>query len=208
MSRQRDPYPSAFDGDVTLCDAPILVGLTATGRLSQVLRLVPDLRYALPARAEMSQLWVDGVNGAADAVDINGIDLDPTDSADPAVRAGLFEQIDSLTNAWLGGQLDEAGVRSAATTFVVARHRRVALLTNRYPHWSAGMPRNGPRRVLCVGTAELALWLARSELGASDAWAFYCELARTIAGEQPGWPVGEAEADFGYWAEEAAADRL
>lgn len=76
------------------------------------------------------------------------------------------------------------------------------------PTLECRQPRNGPRRVICVGGAERALWLARAELSAADAWDFHRELATTTAGEQPIWPVDEAQGDFAHWAGEAAAGRL
>jgi hypothetical protein len=208
LTFRRDPYPSALDGELIICDVPVLVGLAAIRRLDRIVRSLPALRYALPARAELSQCWVDGIAGAAEALDAEGLDVNPTDSADPAVREALFNEIDGLGNAWRGSQMTEVEARSAAASFAVARHRRVTLLTHRSPHWNAGMPRNGPRRVLCVGGAELALWLARAELSAAEAWEFYCDLATTTAGEQPRWPLDEAQGDFVYWAGEAAAGRL
>lgn len=202
------PWLERFDGELLLCDAPLLVGLEAIGRLAWLRGVLPGLSYVVSARLELNQMWVDSVPGAETVTSAEVPEIRPTDSDDPQVKSALLEQVDALAIAWAGQDMTEVATRSAASSFVAARHRRAPLLSHRRAVTTAAMPRNAPQRLVTVGAADLALWLTRNQLEPAAAWEVYVATAATVAGEQWRWPVDSSKADFLYWAEEAAEGRL
>lgn len=208
MTDRARPWLAAFDGDLVICDAPIVVGLSAIGRQEWLATVLPAIAYVTPARLEINEMWVGGIPGADTATSGAMREILATDSGDRAVRDELFLQVDALATMWTGEGMTDAAARSAATAFVAARHRGVPLMSHRRPITRAATPRGGAKRIACFGAAELTLWLSREHLTPPEAWDMYQQLATTICGEQWLWAVGADEDEFGYWAAEAAAARL
>lgn len=184
------------------------MGLGAIGRERWLSGILPRLVYLLSARLEVAELWADGVVGADTALAARMMGITPIDARDPDTRQELNRQVEAVAHAWTGGSLTDTAVRSAATTFVVAKHRSVPVLSHRGQIVRAATASGGSRRVACVGAADLAIWLARGHLERIQAWEFYEELSNTAAREQAGWRVPKVRDDFLYWAGEAAARRV
>jgi hypothetical protein len=184
-----------------------LVGLAAIGRERWLSGILPGLVYLLSGRLEIGELWADGVAGADTARSTGLPGISPLDPQDPDTSQELNRQVQAVAHAWSGGALTDTEVRSAATTFVVAKRRSAPVLSHRVPIVRAATASDGTRRVACVGAADLAIWLARGYLEPVAAWEFYEELSSTAAGEQAGWRVPQVRDDFYYWAGEAATRR-
>lgn len=181
--------------------------MAAIGRERWLTGILPGLVYLLSGRLEITELWADGVAGADMARSPVLPGITPIDQRDPEASQELNRQVQAVAHAWSGGALTDTAVRSAATTFVVAKHRSVPVLSHRVPIVRAATASDGTRRVACVGAADLAMWLARGQLEPVAAWEFYADLSSTAAGEQAGWRVPQVRGEFLYWAREAAARR-
>jgi len=162
VGRGPRPFLVPFDGELVICDGPMLVAIAATGRAIDGCRA--SCRRSPICRPLASRYGRCGSPGSP-------APMLPTKRLRKSARltrqtpwcAKRCLGIDALSRAWAEAGMSEVAARSAGTSFVTAMHPRVPLLTHRSVHTRSAMARNGrhgplPMPMLLIARICRSIW--------------------------------------------------
>ncbi|MEP7227247.1 MAG: hypothetical protein ABI785_07795 [Gemmatimonadales bacterium] len=204
----REAEIDALTSEVILIDGPVLAGFAAAGLLDELVALF-DGRLcrssaAGPELVELSfadeRVPLDLRTRAHPIVIPPGLVTD-----DSLVHEELGFKIEALRHGWQNPASSPDAIRSGATSYMTAHHRRIPLITHRREIIHLSRVPGHPRRPTVLGAAEVLLFACRGRRDVPhNAWDRYVSIAGTIAGESQGWRVPDSHDDFVFCAEEEA----
>lgn len=198
--------PACATGNVIL-DGPVVLGIAATGRWPDFLRLIPAPTFVSQnTPAEIREAWVEGVSGA-EVVNLDGLVVLPVaDPADAAQAIQRGREWRALGETWRPTGMSAVRANALAASVVTAIERGIRLVSHDPLAWNLVYRRHRARKLSLLGLADILTSAAREgRITAVEAWAAYCEITASEAGQQPDWPVSTSEMAFMALANQAGS---